>query len=1276
MQLKTSQILRNYYFCGLFNFKVMTSKDISNYIYSKSIPQSINKGRQLYDNAAIQAFKIYPDEEKITAIVQGDMDVYSVKIFLKKGKISGTTCTCPYDFGGICKHTVATLYHLGYHLNMNPNTVDISFSGGQNSELPPAKMHSSNDWYNLGDSKNLSVQLVRKMFKFENIYNNELQFKTLTVNKLDVIYIVRREQSLVRFEHRSDGLFTKCDCTKAVSHLCPHQGQVLLEILTKYASNFLEQFMSENLEQKRMQLIKKFGLPEKFKFESFFSLQISDRTIDYHLLPSVRGLMPVEDEKGVPSIINQFVLSKTFIETLAEVKKDAELFKIGFCIASENSYNRSNDTYKILPITGKLSKDGSRLINPIRTLYDYNSISGGIDDTQEQIVRLTKHISSDAISEYLKRTKIESYSDNAPIAIYNYTASIYRQLFPLLAQEEYTYFTSDFYQQISAPKLEHVTFCEKPVMVSFRLSEDEFFLKLDTIILFPDLIESEVEVTYIQPFMLKHGTKIAYIENELDAKIIMQIQTTGSKNILITKDKPELLIPHLEFVTERYKIETVLQTFETEDETMIPKLKQIYITESGRYIFFEPIVEYDNNKQINILRNGEPVYLKQRKFIRTRRDEVYEAQFKTFVKSLHPEFEKQHHERFFYLQAEHLVKDGWFFEMFEILKSENVEVFGFANLKNFKYSPHKAKVSTSIQSGQDWFDIEVEITYGDMTVSLKDVQKAIKKGENFVRLADGSLGLLPEEWLKKLKQYLRIGHIKSDNLKISKLHFSVIDELFDEQDYLEVAKEIYEKKQKLKNFSEIKDVVLPVNLLGEMRDYQKAGFNWLNFLQEFSWGGILADDMGLGKTIQVLAFLLKQKEENKKANLVIVPTSLLFNWKNEIEKFTPTLKAVFHHGLDRMKDHTEFKNYNMIVTSYGIMARDIEMFRKYEFNYVILDESQAIKNPSSQRFKATTLLRAKHKLTLTGTPIENNTFDLYAQMEFLNPGFLGSQAQFKENYSDPIDKNSDVERATELQHMINPFIMRRTKEQVAKELPPKIEDFIYCEMQAEQRKVYDAFRNKYRDYLIGKIDENGMENSKLYVLEGLTKLRQICDSPELLNEPEFYGTDSVKIRELVKHITEKTGKHKLLIFSQFVKMLTVIRRELEQLGIAYDYLDGQSTQIARQQSVEHFQTDNNTRVFLISLKAGGTGLNLTAADYVYIVDPWWNPAVENQAIDRAYRIGQDKHVIAYRMICSETIEEKIMNLQAKKKKIAGDIISTDEGFIKNLTKADIEELFG
>lgn len=315
-------------------------------------------------------------------------------------------------------------------------------------------------------------------------------------------------------------------------------------------------------------------------------------------------------------------------------------------------------------------------------------------------------------------------------------------------------------------------------------------------------------------------------------------------------------------------------------------------------------------------------------------------------------------------------------------------------------------------------------------------------------------------------------------------------------------------------------------------------------------------------------------------------------------------------------------------------------------------------------------------MALTGTPIENNTFDLYARLNFINPGFLGSMNKFKTDFAKPIDLNKDEQAAASLQKMIQPFVLRRTKEQVAKELPSKTEDYLYCEMEPEQQKVYDAYRNKYRDYLLKKIDDDGLQNSKLHVLEGLTKLRQICDSPALLSDQEDYGKQSIKIKELMRHIREKTSNHKILIFSQFVQMLKLIEKELQKEDQEYVYLDGGSTTKQRSKTVQTFQENESCRLFLISLKAGGQGLNLTAADYVFLVDPWWNPAVENQAIDRCYRIGQDKKVFAYRMICKNTIEEKIVSLQDSKRKIASDIITTEEGMMKNLTKETIQELFG
>jgi SNF2 family DNA or RNA helicase len=434
--------------------------------------------------------------------------------------------------------------------------------------------------------------------------------------------------------------------------------------------------------------------------------------------------------------------------------------------------------------------------------------------------------------------------------------------------------------------------------------------------------------------------------------------------------------------------------------------------------------------------------------------------------------------------------------------------------------------------------------------------------------------------------------------------------------------------------------------------------------------------MGLGKTLQILTFLQHQVNNNKKdTHLIVLPTTLVFNWQDEIKKFVKNLKVLVHTGINRDKDTKKFAKYNLVIITYGVLMNDIEFLKNFKFNYVILDESQAIKNPQSKRYKAALLLKAKNRIALTGTPIENNTFDLYSQMNFVNPGFLGSQKSFKEEYSTPIDKERDENSTTELHKLIKPFLLRRTKEQVATDLPPKIEDILYCEMETEQRKVYEAFRNKYRDYLMGKFDEQGLNKSKMYVLEGLTKLRQICDSPQLLSGDDVFTSESAKIKILLTHIEDKTNNHKVLVFSQFVKMLDLVKVELERRNISYEYLDGKSSGKQRKESVENFQSDDSIKVFLISLKAGGTGLNLTAADYVYLLDPWWNPAVENQAIDRAYRIGQDKKVIAYRMISKGTIEEKIMNIQSRKKKISSDIIQTDDGIFKDLSQDDIMELF-
>jgi len=434
--------------------------------------------------------------------------------------------------------------------------------------------------------------------------------------------------------------------------------------------------------------------------------------------------------------------------------------------------------------------------------------------------------------------------------------------------------------------------------------------------------------------------------------------------------------------------------------------------------------------------------------------------------------------------------------------------------------------------------------------------------------------------------------------------------------------------------------------------------------------------MGLGKTVQALSYLHYYKSIHGKLQaLVVCPTTLMFNWENEIRKFTPELTYYIHHGGDRGRSKEQLEKAEVVITTYGTLRSDIKLLVEIAFDYVILDESQAIKNPSSKVTKAACLLNAKNRICLSGTPLQNNTFDIFAQMNFLNPGMLGSIEFFRQEFAIPIDKFGEADRKDHLRKLLYPFILRRTKEQVAQDLPEKIETILYCEMEDEQRSIYDAYRNDFRDKILGTIESQGIQKSQLTILQGLMKLRQICDSPAILNETDKYPNHSIKLEELGREITENISNHKALVFSQFLGMLALIKEKLRSLDVDFEYFDGSTTAVERERAIQRFQNDENCRVFLISLKAGGVGLNLTAADYVYIVDPWWNPAVEQQAIDRTHRIGQTKNIFAYRMICKDTIEDKILQLQEKKRLLAKDLITDDEGFVKSLSREDVEYLF-
>ncbi len=429
-------------------------------------------------------------------------------------------------------------------------------------------------------------------------------------------------------------------------------------------------------------------------------------------------------------------------------------------------------------------------------------------------------------------------------------------------------------------------------------------------------------------------------------------------------------------------------------------------------------------------------------------------------------------------------------------------------------------------------------------------------------------------------------------------------------------------------------------------------------------------------TIQALAMLQQRAESGAAqgaASLLALPTSLVYNWLNEARKFTPALRLLVYTGTYRTKDVAQFADYDVVLTSYGIVRLDTELLASYNFDYVILDESQAIKNPSSTTSQAVRQLRSRHRLILTGTPVENSTMDLWSQMSFINPGLLGTQAFFRKEFLKPIEQNRDESRTRRLHALIKPFILRRHKEQVAKELPAKTEQLSYCEMTTEQAQAYEETKSFYRNKILQNLDEHGPASTQFLLLQGLTRLRQMANHPRLADST--YTHESGKLREVLRMVRNVVAEgHKVLVFSQFVQHLALVRAALDERQLPYAYLDGNTRDRAAE--VARFQDDESLQIFLISLKAGGVGLNLTAADYVFLLDPWWNPAVEAQAVDRAHRIGQQRPVFVYKFITQHTVEEKILALQQRKLNLVGDLISTDEAVVKHLTREDIEELLG
>ncbi|MFN8288061.1 MAG: DEAD/DEAH box helicase [Chitinophagales bacterium] len=776
------------------------------------------------------------------------------------------------------------------------------------------------------------------------------------------------------------------------------------------------------------------------------------------------------------------------------------------------------------------------------------------------------------------------------------------------------------------------------------------------------------------------GTSFLLEKNDtyylLTIKDMITLDWLAKANPFQYKNDPEAFTNEIVSVLERdYEVvkdevfKVNLVECEPQHAVYLSEISDTFLMLTPRWSYEGFVVESFDQGEIEEMRRGE-IY----KVVRRKEEELA---FVEKLRALHPNFEKQRNGNF-YLTFDDAKKKNWFLKVYQQLLAENVQIVGMDLLAHFRYSPHGIATDMTIgRTVESLLHLNIRISFGEENIELSSIQRTLHHGQKFILLKDNSIGVITDEWLDKYGAIFKHGKIQKGELIVPQWILLSIEEKHQTKELKPVISDEWwsdwEKWQK----SAEPLIAVPQGLQATLRPYQQKGFEWLVLLSKLNAGGCLADDMGLGKTLQAIAFLQHITNATPSArHLIVAPLSLVFNWKQELEKFAPNLVPYVFHQSNR--DIAEFtaSGKSVMITSYGTARSAIEELSLVQWNTVIIDESHNIKNQTAQITKAVYRLSAHNRIALSGTPVMNNTFDIYSQLNFLLPGLLGGSEFFKREYAIPIDRDMSVEKTNALQKITAPFVLRRTKKQVAADLPEKTEAVLWCQMDEPQKEVYESIKKQIKSNVFLDIERDGLNKAKFSILQGILKLRQVCCAPSLLKDEEVTTHDSVKLEIVMNELRDNVTGSKSLVFSQYLGMLEMIAQKCKAEKIPFLYFDGSTPLNERAAMVNEFQNpDSDVRVFLISLKAGNAGLNLTAAEYVFLMDPWWNNAVEQQAIDRTHRIGQTKNIFAYKLICRGTIEEKILELQQKKKQLSEDLVSEEEGFVKNLTAEDITFLF-
>lgn len=1245
------------------------------HIYANASDEVIRRGKKIQALGQVELIEHDDLMGSIHFRVKDDAYNTYYKVYITQFKDPSSMklrCGCPYNLTEVCRHKGAALFQL-------QDLLDRNLLGERDMQYDQR--------HTLLKMKQLDLKMIRLFASKTTLEEAEEVLRSARANiiyardervqaELDVAGITYQVLIQKNEERNFD---TSCNCQSETENpLCVHKTVVLLQLINSHGKDYFDSIRNWDKEKGKLLALYGYSLSDDLTGKFEFTYQDGK--------PFLRVLDPSIKRVGTVAREARFVPPPE--ETIVQdTTQEPTNIKLGYVI----KYHNEQYPFVIIDaVQGEMNEEKNGFVGKIARIDLNKYVQTEVFDEDDKMrVQLLRKLLPSEVNRYLNKNSpfsgiweniIQSNDETLPAET---RQLIHEYLIPKWKKVQDETLESPFLFYLPSGKsfvtqnLQKASWGSEPIQPRFYVS----------------MLEGEIPSYQVQCKLQVGNVEVEISENEAPVHFIFQWQ-----NEIFLWRKPEdlfLIEPFIEKgyldinqqnwpkflhdfilpVAKEYSVQ-FMNVHKQEVKNMVPE-SSILLKERGEYLLFQPVFRYLSYQ----VRKGDPdkiIVPSEDKILLIHRNLEAEQAFLKKVENLHSQFIKTADSDVLALKGADALKNNWFFLFVDAIKDLQIQVEGLPTLKNFRFNTAKPSTKIYISSHTDWFDAKVEIHFGDQKVTVADVKKALANKQQYVPLSDGSLGILPEEWLRKYSLLFKVGEGKAQNIKLSKYHISVIEDLYDQRNEEELFFKLEEKYEKLKQLHTIRQIEPPEHLLPILRPYQTSGFQWLNYLREVEWGGILADDMGLGKTIQALSFLhhLKVQQGSIKA-LVVCPTTLMFNWQNEIKKFTPKLKYYTHHGGTRSQAQLLEEDAEVIITTYGTLRSDIKHFIEIQFDYVILDESQAIKNPNSKVTKAACLLQTRNRLCLSGTPLQNNTFDIFAQMNFLNPGMLGTMDHFKQEFAIPIDKFGEKEQKEHLRKILFPFILRRTKEQVARDLPEKQEMILYCDMGKEQRDIYDAFRNDFRDRILGVVDTQGIHKSQLTILQGLMKLRQICDSPAIMRDSEGdkYPNVSVKLEELGREITENISNHKALVFSQFLGMLSLIKEKMEELGIEYAYFDGSSSAAEREKEINRFQNNESCRVFLISLKAGGVGLNLTAADYVYIVDPWWNPAVEQQAIDRTHRIGQTKNIFAYRMICTDTVEDKIIQLQERKRALAKDLISDEEGFMKSLTREDVEYLF-